>query len=144
MSKPFHRPCKLTPESQARFIEAILQGATYLLASNYAGVDYSNYRKWMIKGESTLSGKYRDFYDAVKKAEGEAAVKWLKVIEAASVKDWQAAAWKLERRYWKGYSRHTDAIALGEEMEDFKEQLKKGDLKNGKANNGTKEEDSEE
>jgi hypothetical protein len=47
-----------------------------------------------------------EFSDAVKKAEGQAAVGWLAKIEkAANEGEWQAAAWKLERRYPQSYGR---------------------------------------
>lgn len=100
------RPSKLTPETQLRIVQGISMGATYEHAAQYGGIAYNTFNEWMKKGEAARSGKYRDFYEAVKKAEGQAVIGWLAKIEkAASDGTWQAAAWKLERRYPKEYGR---------------------------------------
>lgn len=91
------RPTKYTPETVKKITDAIKLGATYELACNYAGIDYSTFNEWQKTKPK--------FSEAVKAAEGEAAVKWLAKIEAAAVKSWQAAAWKLERRYPHDYGR---------------------------------------
>lgn len=105
------RPTKLTPETQKRIVDGIRMGATYELASQYGGVAYNTFNEWMKAGEGAQSGRYRDFYEAVKKAEGEAAIGWLAKIEkAASDGEWQAAAWKLERRYPQNYGRQVQEI----------------------------------
>lgn len=91
------RPTKYTPETVKKITDAIKLGATYELACNYAGIDYSTFNEWQKTKPK--------FSEAVKAAEGEAAVKWLAKIEAAAAKSWQAAAWKLERRYPQDYGR---------------------------------------
>ena len=101
------RPTKLTAETQKKIIEALRVGATYELASGYGGIAYNTFNEWMKKGEAANTGAFREFYDAVKKAEGLAAVGWLAKIEtAANDGAWQAAAWKLERRYPSEYGRN--------------------------------------
>lgn len=73
-------------------------GSTYELAASYAGISYQTFLDWQ-KSKS-------EFLDTVKLAEGKAAVKWLSVIEqAANDGTWQAAAWKLERRYPNQYGK---------------------------------------
>jgi hypothetical protein len=101
MSNKRGRPCKLTPEVIQRLSEAIKLGATYELACNYAGVTYQTFRSWMIKGENTRrKNKFFELFKAIKEAEGEAAYKWLALIDKAAIEgSWQAAAWKLERRH---------------------------------------------
>jgi transposase len=97
---------KLTPEIQKRIIQAIRIGATYEHAASYGGITRVTLWKWLKKGEEAKSGKLKDFHDAVRKAEGEATVGWLaKIEQAASDGAWQAAAWKLERRYPDEYGR---------------------------------------
>jgi hypothetical protein len=99
------RPLKLTPEVQAEIVRALQVGATRDHAAQYAGISVDCFYKWMQQGEK---GKepYLQFFDAVKKAEGRAVVGWLAQIEdAARTGSWQAAAWKLERRYFKMYGR---------------------------------------
>ncbi len=92
------RRSKLTPETQKRICDALVMGATYELASKYAGIHYDTLREWMNTKPA--------FSDAVKEAEGRAVIGWLAKIEkAASDGNWQAAAWKLERRYPRSYGR---------------------------------------
>jgi len=100
------RPTKLNPDVQARIVEAIDMGATYELAAQAGGVSIDSFSLWMKKGEDGKTEPYCGFYGAIKESEGRAAVMWLKVIEkAAREGTWQAAAWKLERRYPNQYGR---------------------------------------
>ncbi|MCL4736495.1 MAG: hypothetical protein KJ050_16340 [Candidatus Omnitrophica bacterium] len=90
-------PTKRTPKARAKILEAISLGATYQLAANYAGMHYDTLNEWR-KDDA-------EFSDALTEAEGKAACKWLKKIEAAAARNWLAAAWKLERRYPAQYGR---------------------------------------
>lgn len=106
------RPTKLTQEVKKRIVAAIKQGATYELSSQYGGIHYDTFNRWMKQGQEETEGEFCQFYEAIKKAEGEAVVGWLRKIEA-SARDgnWQAAAWKLERRYPKDYGKQLHEIA---------------------------------
>src|SRR3972149_2762024 len=105
------RPTKLTEDTQTRIVQAITMGATYELAAQYGGVAYNTFNEWLKKGnngngDGTNTKRYQEFYEAVKKAEGNAVVGWLAKIEkAANEGNWQAAAWKLEPRYPQDYGR---------------------------------------
>lgn len=99
------RPSKLTPEAQQRIAQAIEVGATYKLAAQYGGVHYDTFNRWMHAGEQAKSGRYFEFYEAIKSAEARAVIKWLALIDKAAADTWQAAAWKLERRYPQDYGR---------------------------------------
>ncbi|HXI16471.1 MAG TPA: hypothetical protein VNM48_08870 [Chloroflexota bacterium] len=89
---------KLTPEAQTRICEAITMGAIYEHAAAYGGITYETFRVWREKNPA--------FSLAVKDAEGRAVVGWLaKIEQAATDGAWQAAAWKLERRYPQDYGR---------------------------------------
>ena len=91
-------PTKRTPENLQKIVQAIKLGATYELAANYAGMSYETFNEWR-KADVEVS-------EAIKQAEGQAAVLLLSKIEqAATDGNWQAAAWKLERRYPKMYGR---------------------------------------
>lgn len=99
------RKTKLTPEVQAAIVQALGVGATREHAYQYAGISHETFYNWMEKGEA---GKppYVEFFDAVKNTEAKAVVGWLAHIEtAARAGNWQAAAWKLERRYPKMFGR---------------------------------------
>jgi transposase len=92
------RPSKYTPETVKKITDAIKLGATYELACGYAGITFETFNQWR-KAKP-------EFSEAVKSAEGAAAVGWLARIEkAANDGTWQAAAWKLERRYPEQYGR---------------------------------------
>ena len=99
---------KYTDETIQRVVEAIEHGATYELASHYAGITYETFRTWLHDKAA--------FSDRVKAAEGVAAMKWLTLIDLAAVDNWQAAAWKLERRYPSMYGRqvqeHQGAVKI--------------------------------
>jgi hypothetical protein len=109
------RRSKYTPETVDKLTQAIRLGATYKLACDYAGISQETFSQWM-------NGK-PEFSEAVKDAEGEGAVKLLAVIERAAngVKGdngeyiltpvWQAAAWKLERRYPQMYGKQAIEVS---------------------------------
>jgi transposase len=99
------RKSKLTPETQERIVQAIRVGATYELAAQFGGIAYNTFNEWMKAGAAAEKGVKHEFYEAIKAAEGEAAIKWLALIDKAAVDTWQAAAWKLERRYPENYGR---------------------------------------
>lgn len=111
------RRSKYTPETEKRITDAIRLGATYNLACQYAGISEDTFARWR--------DKYTDFADAIKEAEGAGAIGWLAKIErAANEGTWQAAAWKLERRYPDLYGRqvidqrHSGKIDVGKLSDD--------------------------
>lgn len=117
------RPTKLTPDTVAKLATAIQAGATYVLACKYAGISYETFALWQRKAHEELERRqnprvkegtpewvegegFIQFLQSIQKAEGNAAIGWLaKIEQAASNGHWQAAAWKLERRYPNDYGR---------------------------------------
>jgi hypothetical protein len=99
-------------------------GATLEHACGYAGITYQTLRNWLTRGEAEATrlaetpkarprqseGEFFALFEAVKKAEGDAVMTWLLRIEAAASKSWQAAAWKLERRYPEQYGRQVQDV----------------------------------
>lgn len=99
------RKCKLTPEVQDAIVKALNVGATKEMACGYAGISEHTFYDWLRKAE-TGREPFAQFAQVVKKAEHHAVVGWLAFIEtAARAGNWQAAAWKLERRYPKVFAR---------------------------------------
>ena len=95
---PAGRPTKYTQEIVAAIIRAIELGSTYELACNGVGISHETFCEWRRR--------YPEFLEAVKEAEGRGVANWLAQIEtAANNGNWQAAAWKLERRYPHSYGR---------------------------------------
>ena len=102
------RPSKLTPEVTKRLTEAIRAGNYYEAACGYAGIHYSTFRKWMIKGEKAKSGKYREFFEAVTRAEYEAEVRMVAQWQKHMPEDYRAIRDFLERRYPDRWGRRLD------------------------------------
>ena len=111
------RKSKYTPEVIEKLTQALAMGATYELACGYAGIAPSTFYDWIEKKP--------EFSETVKGAEGKAAVGWLAKIEkAANNGAWQAAAWKLERRYPEQYGRTvTDHHIKDRELEQAADRL---------------------
>lgn len=90
------RKSKYTPDTVKRLTDAITLGATYELACHYAGIHIDTFYEWQKQ--------HPEFTETIKNAEGKGVLQWLAKIEkAASDGSWQAAAWKLERRYPQDY-----------------------------------------
>lgn len=106
------RKLKLTPQTQEEIVRALGVGATHEQACQYVGITPECFYNWLRHGEAGRS-PYSEFFQAVKKAEGQAAIGWLASIEAAArAGQWQAAAWKLERRYPKAWGKQVAELDL--------------------------------
>ena len=93
------RPSKFTPEVTETIIKALQIGATYKDAAEAAGVDYDTYNNWIQEGKTAKSGKFFEFFGAVRKAEAQARLNYLSTIAQAAAKgDWKAAEAFLKRR----------------------------------------------
>jgi predicted transcriptional regulator len=94
------RPTKLTPEVQERILAAVRAGNYIEPSARSAGISPATFHRWIARGEKATSGIYRDFYEAVKRAEADAEVHAVAVIRKEIADgDWRAAAQFLERRF---------------------------------------------
>ena len=80
------RPSKLTPETHAVIVDAILHGATYKDASEAAGVSYDTFNEWVKAGREAGRGKFFEFSEAVGVANAQCAVNFTRVIQSAAAK----------------------------------------------------------
>lgn len=138
------QPVKLLiPDVLHDFIEMLEQGGSYALACKNAGIAYSQYRDFMVRAESYIKtgldykGKpiddndpYIVNYKKIDKAIAKRSFIWLKQLEKASKKSWQAAAWKLERCHFEDFSlksRDSDKAndSSNEDLNEIKEILQK-------------------
>lgn len=107
--KPKHaggRPTKFTPERCKQIIDNIKLCMPLELACKAAGVSYACFRIWMNKGEEAKSGRFREFFDDVQRAESDAmAGNLATIVLAVKNRDWRAAAWILERRHAEFFSK---------------------------------------
>jgi hypothetical protein len=85
-------PSKYTKATLKVIEQALSAGCYHKLAAHAAGISETTWCEWI----NTKPG----FAELVEKAEAKASQRWLALIErAAEDGNWQAAAWKLERRY---------------------------------------------
>ena len=104
------RPSKLTPEITKRLVKAIEEGNYYEAAAAYAGINYATLRRWLKRGEAAKSGKYREFCEAIKKAEAIAEARVVALWQSEIPGNWKAAATFLERRYPDRWGRRHSEI----------------------------------
>lgn len=93
------RPPKISPAIQTKILAAIRAGNYLETASAYAGISKSSLYAWLKAGARSESGPYHEFSDAVQKALAEAEVNDVALIAKAATRNWQAAAWRLERKF---------------------------------------------
>lgn len=125
---------KFNDDTKEKLIYALKKGAPYQLACDYAGITYEIFRQWRKKARAN-DEKYVAFFEDLKKAEGYTALKWLDVIDKAmDAENWQAAAWKLERRYYKHYGNNP---VVREEIKQVEKQHRKIKQKYGDQSHGS-------
>jgi hypothetical protein len=108
------RPSKLTPERHKKIVKLIEAGNYPETAAGACGVNRATYYVWMAKGREAKSGKYKDFHDDVQRAREAAEAELIQTIRRASVDDWRAASWMLERTRKGKYSKpiHVEAESI--------------------------------
>lgn len=108
----------LTEELIERLASTIRGGAYVETAAAFCGISKDTFYRWLRMAESVVSGQRPDaqsdettellikLSDAVKKAMAEAELRDLLVIDRAAQEGvWQAAAWRLERKYHDRWGR---------------------------------------
>lgn len=94
------RPTSFTAAKATRIVAAIRRGIPFKLAASAGGVSYNTFVRWRNEGTHPDAPRHlREFCHHVRTAESEAAQRFLGLIEAAAERNWQAAAWMLERRH---------------------------------------------
>lgn len=102
------RPSKFSKEKAATIVTNVASGASKEAAAQSVGISKPTLYRWLDKGKSETSGNYRDFLNAIEKAEGDAELLMTLQIIKATDKSWQAAAWWLERRRPQNFPRPRD------------------------------------
>ena len=92
------RPSKLTPDLIEKICAPIAAGNYMETAAAYAGVAKDTLYAWLRKGREQKRGLFREFSDAVERAMAEAEMRDVLLVAKAAETQWQAAAWRLERR----------------------------------------------
>ena len=111
------RPILLTDKVEKQILKAIRQGAYIETAAATAGIRKSTLYDWLRRGArerrrlaasprariKTKEIRFVRFSDAIEKALADAELADLTIITKASQKTWQAAAWRLERKFPSRY-----------------------------------------
>lgn len=90
------RPTKYNQQCVERITDALRGGNTRRASCAAGNISQETFARWLAE--------YSDFVDAVEKAEGDAELRNLAVIQTASQTTWQAAAWWLERKHKADWS----------------------------------------
>lgn len=133
------RPSKFTLDVRERIIGAIRSGAYNETAAAYAGIGERTFYRWLAQadedekaGIDLEASDFRQFRQAVEKAQAEAELEHILVIRnAAKGKptadgvpgtpgQWQAAAWMLERKHPGRYGRRLVSTAPPTPTDDDK------------------------
>lgn len=104
------RPSKLTPELQERIVQAIRAGNYVATAVAYAGISQSTFYRWMERGKRQRGGRFREFWEAIARAEAEAEVRNVALIQKEAQKNAVHAEWWLERRFPDRWGRREIAV----------------------------------
>ncbi len=110
------RPTKLTPDVQERIVQALTAGNYLQTAATYAGIGITTLHRWMQQGEQARRGMFREFREAVEKAQADAEVRDIALIATAAATHWQAAAWRLERKFPERWGRRVVDVRGDSEM----------------------------
>ena len=118
MPKKTGRPLKLTKDRSDRIVSAIRAGNYAEVASRYGGVHPTSYYSYMKRGETDAdAGKttvFAEFFTAVKKAEADAEVRAVALVNTAMKDNWTAAMTYLERRFPQRWGRREVVEHAGE------------------------------
>lgn len=95
---------------RTRLLAAFSLGATIDIACAAAGITKPAYYAWYgayCRRDASVFPGLDDLFEAIESARASGAIQMLAVIQRAATdgRNWQAAAWRLERRYPRDYGR---------------------------------------
>lgn len=103
----------LNPAVQKAIVRFIHAGSYVETACAAAGIHKDTFYTWLKRGAVEKKGIYKDFSDAVQKAMAMSEIADIATVGAASKTQWQAAAWRLERRFpskWGRREHHVHGV----------------------------------
>ena len=142
MPKEVGRPVKINPTIQAELVKMIQAGNYMETAAAFVGISISTMRDWIRRGEREAQRfideprarpiksetPFLEFSAAIKKAQAAAEIRDVIIIGDAARESWQAAAWRLDRKYpekWGRKDRHEVSGPSGGpvQIEEIREKL---------------------
>lgn len=142
--RPGGRILTLTPEVHEKIVGLVKAGNYMEVAAAAAGVPRSTFYDWLRLGakdmaDGNVDTPLAELSDALQRAEAEAEARDVARIAQAGGKNWQALAWRLERKNPKRWGRKdhltlggddeagpikvTTQVALGEDTQALAEEL---------------------
>ena len=91
------RTTKLNSRVQSTIVKCLKDGNTRNDSALYAGISHTTFYNWLERGRQGEE-PFLAFLEAVEKAEAEAMIANVAIIQRAANDTWQAAAWWLERK----------------------------------------------
>lgn len=93
------RPTKLTPKITREIVELLMQGNYIETAAACVGISKDTLYNWLKKGARAKKGIYKEFSDAVGKAQAHSEAEDVAQIQKHGAADWKATAWRVERKH---------------------------------------------
>lgn len=104
LDKNMGRPSKLDKKVTDKIVSYLRAGSYIETAAAASGITKQTLHSWLRRGADGEE-PYAAFCEEVETAQAEGEVRCLALIASAAQKQWQAAAWLLERRYPEKYGR---------------------------------------
>jgi hypothetical protein len=138
-AKPKGRKTDLTPEMEARVAQLLKAGNYFETTAVLVGKSKVTLYSWIRRGrrerhrleedsrakERRSEAPFIAFLNAVEKAQAHAEVVDVAAISAGARVSWQAAAWRLERKFPERWGRRSHLkVALQREVDSFIADLK--------------------
>lgn len=114
---------KLTPEIQKSVVKILAHCGRVEDACVTAGISISTFYQWKAQGQKQSRGAYRDFLEALERAEVQRRLTREAKILKAGEKDWRAIAWMMERTEPKRYAPRV-LVHVEQELTDAVARLK--------------------
>lgn len=96
---------------------ALQDGLPFESACEFGGISKQTGYDWLKRGNNGEE-PFLTFSDAVKKAQAIGEYALVHIVQSASVKSWQAAAWLLERRFPDRWGRKQAPVELNLTVQD--------------------------
>lgn len=131
--KKMGRPRKLTEKVKNIVVEAVRAGNYMEAAAPLAGLHKDTVYDWLKRGARAQAlidqGKavaedemvFVDFSKEMLEAMAQSEIDDVRMIKDASREHWQAAAWRLERKYHKRWGKKADHVVLVGELTEERE-----------------------